>query len=72
MAGGPGITILVVAPYAALNHGLSAVSRSALAGGAIAVLLALLLALAIARSLSSPLTQMTRAVQGLSPHVARR
>ena len=66
MAGGPGITILVVAPYAALNHGLSAVSRSALAGGAIAVLLALLLAVAIARSLSSPLTQMTRAVQGLS------
>jgi PAS domain S-box-containing protein len=66
MAGGPGITILVVAPYAALNRGLSAVSRSALAAGAIAVLLALLLAVAIARSLSSPLTQMTRAVQGLS------
>jgi PAS domain S-box-containing protein len=66
MAGGPGMTILVAAPYAALNHGLSAVSRSALAGGAIAVLLALLLAVAIARSLSSPLTQMTRAVQGLS------
>jgi methyl-accepting chemotaxis protein len=66
MAGGPGITILVVAPYAGLNHGLSAVSRSALAAGAIAVLLALLLAVAIARSLSSPLTQMTRAVQGLS------
>jgi PAS domain S-box-containing protein len=66
MAGGPGITILVAAPYAELNHGFSAVSRSALAGGAIAVLLALLLAVAIARSLSSPLTQMTRAVQGLS------
>ena len=66
IAGGPGITILVTAPYETLNHGLSAVSRSALAGGAIAVLLALLLAVAIARSLSSPLTQMTRAVQGLS------
>ena len=66
MAGGPGITILVAAPYEALNHGFSDVSRSALAGGAIAVLLALLLAVAIARSLSSPLTQMTRAVQGLS------
>jgi PAS domain S-box-containing protein len=66
MEGGPGITILVATPYAMLNHGLSAVSQSALAGGAIAVLLALILAVAIARSLSSPLTQMTRAVQGLS------
>ncbi len=66
MAGGSGITILVAAPYEALNHGFSDVSRSALAGGGIAVLLALLLAVAIARSLSSPLTQMTRAVQGLS------
>jgi PAS domain S-box-containing protein len=66
VAGSPRMTILVAAPYAALNHGFSAVGRSALAGGAIAVLLALLLAVVIARSLSSPLTQMTRAVQGLS------
>ena len=66
VAGGPGITILVTSPYAALNHGLSAVSRSALAGGAVAVLLALLLAVGFARTLSKPLTQMTRAVQGLS------
>ena len=66
MAGSPGITILVAAPYAALNHGLSAVSRSALAGGAIAVLVALLLAVGFARSLSQPLTQMTEAVQGLA------
>jgi len=65
-AAGHDITILVAAKYDALNHGFSAVSRSALAGGAIAVLLALLLAVAIARSLSKPLTQMTRAVQGLS------
>jgi PAS domain S-box-containing protein len=65
-AAGHDITILVAAEYDALNHGFSAVSRSALAGGAIAVLLALLLAVAIARSLSKPLTQMTRAVQGLS------
>ncbi len=66
IAGGHDITILVAAQYGALNHGFSAVSRSALAGGAIAVLLALLLAVAIARSLSKPLTQMARAVQGLS------
>ncbi len=66
VAGGPGITILIIAPYSTLNHGLSAVSRSALAGGAIALLLALLLAVGIARSLSRPLAQMTRAVQGLS------
>jgi PAS domain S-box-containing protein len=66
VAGGPGITILVAGPYGALNHGLSAVSRSALAGGAVAMLLALLLAVGFARSLSKPLTQMTAAVQGLS------
>jgi PAS domain S-box-containing protein len=66
VAGGPGITILVAAPYAALNHGLSAVSRSALAGGALAVLVALLLAVGFARSLSKPLTQMTAAVQGMA------
>ena len=65
-AGGPAITILVAASYGALNLGLSAVSRSALAGGTIAVLLALLLAVGIARSLSNPLTQMTEAVQGLA------
>jgi PAS domain S-box-containing protein len=65
-AAGHDITILVAAEYSALNHGFSAVSRSAMAGGAIAVLLALFLAVAIARSLSKPLTQMTRAVQGLS------
>jgi len=64
--GGPGMTILVAAQYAALNHGLSAVSRSALAGGAIAVLAAVLLAVGFARSLSKPLTQMTLAVQGLA------
>ena len=66
VAGSTGITITVASPYGALNHGLSAVSRSALAGGAVAVLLALLLAVGFARSLSRPLTQMTRAVQGLS------
>ena len=66
VVGGSGITILVAGPYGALNHGLSAVSRSALAGGAVAVLLAQLLAIGFARSLSKPLTQMTEAVQGLS------
>jgi PAS domain S-box-containing protein len=66
VVGGSGITILVAGPYGALNHGLSAVSRSALAGGALAILLALLLAVGFARSLSKPLTQMTEAVQGLA------
>src|ERR1700682_1956396 len=37
-----------------------------LAGGAIAAVLALVFAAGIARSLSRPLTQMTRAVEGLS------
>ena len=66
LAGGPGITILIAAKYSDLNVGLAAVSSSALAGGAVAVLLAILLAVVIARSFSKPLVQITRAVEGLS------
>lgn len=66
LAGGPAITILTAARYADLHLGLAAVSNSALAGGLVAVLLAILLAVGFARSLSTPLVQMTRAVEGLS------
>jgi len=64
MAGGPGIAMLVAARYS--NLGLTAVSNSALTGGAVAVLLAFLLAIGIARTVSRPLVQITRAVEGLS------
>jgi PAS domain S-box-containing protein len=66
LVGGPRTTILTTAKYSDLNVGLAAVSSSALTGGAVAVLLALLLAVAIARSLSRPLVQITRAVEGFS------
>jgi len=42
------------------------VNSSALTGGAIAVVLAIFLAVVIARSLSKPLVQNTRAAEGLS------
>jgi PAS domain S-box-containing protein len=66
LAGGPKVTILVASKYSNLDHGLAAVNNSALTGGAVAILLAILLAVAIARSLSKPLVQITRAVEGLS------
>ena len=66
LAAGSGLTILVAATYSNLNVGWAAVNSSALTGGAVAVLLAIFLAIAIARSLSKPLVQITRAAEGLS------
>jgi PAS domain S-box-containing protein len=66
LAGGAGLTILVAATYSNLTVGLAAVNSSAVTGGAVAALLAILLAVAIARSLSKPLVQITRAAEGLS------
>src|SRR5216683_2869633 len=66
LAGGAGLTILVAATYSNLTVGLAAVNSSALIGGAVAILLAICLAIAIARSLSKPLVQITRAAEGLS------
>jgi PAS domain S-box-containing protein len=66
LAGGAGLTVLVATTYSNLTVGRAAVNSSALTGGAVAVLLAILLAVAIARSLSKPLVQITRAAEGLS------
>jgi PAS domain S-box-containing protein len=66
LAGGAGLTILVASTYSTLTVGWAVVNSSALTGGAVAVLLAILLAVAIARSLSKPLVQITRAAEGLS------
>jgi PAS domain S-box-containing protein len=63
---GAGLTILVATTYSALTVGRAAVNSSALTGGAVAVLFAIFLAVAIARSLSRPLVQITRAAEGLS------
>jgi PAS domain S-box-containing protein len=66
LAGGPGITVLVAARYSTLLPASGTVSSAALAGGAVAVLLAIIVALGIARSLSRPLHQITRAAEALS------
>src|SRR5258708_6133614 len=63
------MVLLVVATIGMLglfNHGFAGLERTTLAGGAIAVLLAVALAAVITRSLSRPLTQMTRAVEDLA------
>src|SRR6266566_4074204 len=66
LADGAGVSILVAATYSQLNLGFAAINSSAMTGGALAVLLAIVLAVAIARSLSKPLVQITRAAEGLS------
>jgi PAS domain S-box-containing protein len=66
LPGGAGLTILVATTYSNLTVGRAVVNSSALTGGAVAVLLAIVLAIVIARSLSKPLVQITRAAEGLS------
>lgn len=66
LAGGPKITVIEASAYPALNVGFAAVGNSTLMGGALAILCAIVLALLLARSLSKPLVQMTRAVEGFS------
>jgi PAS domain S-box-containing protein len=66
LAGGPQITVIEASDYPSLNVGLTAVGNSTLVGGALAILCAIVVALLLARSLSKPLVQMTRAVEGFS------
>jgi PAS domain S-box-containing protein len=66
LGGGPRITVIEADTYSAINVGLAAVGRSTLVGGVLAILCAIILALLLARSLSRPLVQMTRAVQGFA------
>jgi PAS domain S-box-containing protein len=64
LAGGPQVTVVEAIPYARLLAGVTAIRNASLAGGLMAVLCALGLAVALARSLTRPLVQMTRAVEG--------
>jgi PAS domain S-box-containing protein len=66
LAGGPKITVIEASAYPTLNIGFTAVGNSTLIGGALAMLCAIAVALLLARSLSKPLVQMTRAVEGFS------
>jgi PAS domain S-box-containing protein len=63
------MVLLVAATLGVLalfNHGFAGLERAMLAAGAIAIVLAVAFAIVIARSLSRPLTQMTRAVEDLA------
>ncbi|HEY0329564.1 MAG TPA: PAS domain S-box protein [Rhodopseudomonas sp.] len=66
LAGGPRVAVIEAFPYAALVSVQTAVSNSTLIGGGTAILCAILLAVVVARSLTKPLVQITKAVEGFS------
>ncbi|ABD86117.1 PAS domain S-box protein [Rhodopseudomonas palustris] len=66
LAGGPRVAVIEAFPYGTLMSVQTAVSNSTLIGGAAAVLCAILMAVGVARSLTKPLVQITKAVEGFS------
>lgn len=66
LADGPKVAVIQAVPYAVLMAATTAVRDSSLMGGAVAAFGAFLLALVVARSLTRPLVQMTRAVEGFA------
>jgi PAS domain S-box-containing protein len=66
LADGPRVAVIQALPYAVLTAATAAVRDSGLMGGAVAAFCAFLLALVVARSLTRPLVQMTRAVEGFA------
>jgi PAS domain S-box-containing protein len=66
LADGPQVAVIQAVPYSVLAAATIAVRDSGLVGGAVAAFCALLLALFVARSLTRPLVQMTRAVEGFA------
>jgi CheY-like chemotaxis protein len=65
-AGGPSITVIEATPYAWLMTATTAIRNASLLGGLAAVLGGFVLAIILARSLTRPLVQMTRAVEGFA------
>jgi methyl-accepting chemotaxis protein len=65
LADGPRVTVIETMPYSRLMAASIAVRDSSLLVGSAAVLGALALAILLARSLTRPLVQMTKAVEGL-------
>jgi hypothetical protein len=65
-AGGPSITVIEATPYAWLMTATTAIRNASLLGGLAAVLGGFVLAIVLARSLTRPLVQMTRAVEGFA------
>ena len=66
LAEGPRVAVIETIPYAGLMAAAVAVRDSSLFAGLLAVLGAIALAVMLARSLSRPLVQMTRAVEGFA------
>ncbi len=66
LAGGPRVSVIETVPYSQVIGAATAIRNSSLVGGLAAVVCALLLAVALARSLTRPLVQMTKAVEGFS------
>jgi PAS domain S-box-containing protein len=66
LAGGPRVIVVEASPYATLMSAPTAISDSTLVGGIAATFCAMLMAVALARSLSRPLVQITKAVEGFS------
>jgi PAS domain S-box-containing protein len=66
LADGPRIAVIRAVPYPLLMAATAAVRDSSLMGGAIAAFCAFVLALIVARSLTRPLVQMTRVVEGFA------
>jgi PAS domain S-box-containing protein len=66
LAGGPRVGILEVTPLSSVMAPITAVGKSTLLAGLIAVLCAAALAVLLARSLTRPLVQMTKAVEAFA------
>jgi PAS domain S-box-containing protein len=66
LAGGPKVTVIEATPYATLMSARMAVNNPTLVGGVAAMFCAMLVAVALARSLTKPLVEITRAVEGFS------
>jgi PAS domain S-box-containing protein len=66
LADGPRVTVVQALPYAELTVATAAVRDSSLMAGFAAAFCAFVLAVIVARSLTRPLVQMTKVVQGFS------
>jgi methyl-accepting chemotaxis protein len=66
LGGGPRVAAIETLPYAALIAGATTIRDSSALAALAAVLVAMILAVIIARSMTQPLGQMTRAVEGLA------
>ena len=64
LADGPRVAVVETRSYDVLMSVRSAVSNSTLLGGATAILCAIIMAIVLSRSLSRPLVQITRALEG--------